>query len=93
MLRASSEERAIGETLNVGAGRSVSLGEIARRIVDLTGAGRIEDVPWPQGHRLVETGDFLCDTRRIEGILGWKAGVDLDEGLRQTVEGYRSLLP
>ena len=49
-------------------------------------------MPWPEGHRKVETGDFLCDTRRIEAILGWKAGTDLDQGLRQTVEGYRSLL-
>jgi UDP-glucose 4-epimerase len=93
ILRAGVDPRAAGETLNVGSGRAVSLGDVARRIVELAGAGRIEEVPWPEGHRLVETGDFLCDTRRIEEILGWKAGTGLDQGLRQTVEGYRSLLP
>ena len=93
VLRAGVDERAVGETFNVGAGRSAGLGEVARRIVALAGSGRIEEVPWPDGYRLVETGDFLCDTRKIEGLLGWKAGVALDQGLRQTVEGYRSLLP
>jgi UDP-glucose 4-epimerase len=92
VLRAGLDPRAVGETLNAGAGRSVSLGEVARRIVSLAGTGRIEEVPWPEGHRKVETGDFLCDTRRIEERLGWKAAVGLDEGLRETVEGYRSLL-
>lgn len=92
VLRAGLDPRAVGETMNVGAGRSVSLGEVARRIVALAGSGRVEEVPWPEGHRKVETGDFLCDTRRIEERLGWKAGIGLDEGLRRTVEGYRSLL-
>jgi UDP-glucose 4-epimerase len=92
VLRASAEERTVGETLNVGSGKSVSLGEVARRIVDLAGSGRIEDTAWPEGHQKVETGDFLCDTRRIEELLGWQASTDLDSGLRQTLEGYRSVL-
>ena len=92
VLRAGVDPRALGETLNAGAGRSVSLGEVARRIVALAGAGRVEEVPWPEGHLKVETGDFLCDTRRIGERLGWRAAIGLDEGLRQTVEGYRSLL-
>ena len=92
VLRAGAEERAIGETLNVGSGKSVSLGEVARRIVELAGSGRIEDTPWPEGYWKVETGDFLCDTGRIEGLLGWRAGTALDSGLRETLEGYRSVL-
>jgi UDP-glucose 4-epimerase len=92
VLRAGLDARAVGETFNVGAGRSVSLGEVARRIVDLAGSGRIEDVPWPEGYRQVETGDFLCDTRRIGERLGWRAETGLDAGLRHTVDAYRSLL-
>ncbi|HSK80328.1 MAG TPA: NAD-dependent epimerase/dehydratase family protein [Thermoanaerobaculia bacterium] len=93
VLRAGIDERAVGETFNVGSGRSISLGEVARRIVDLAGSGRIEDVPWPEGYQKVETGDFLCDIRRIDELLGWRADTDLTEGLRGTVDTYRSLLP
>lgn len=93
VLRACVDERALGEILNVGSGRSASLGEVARRIVDFAGSGRVEDVPWPAGYVKVETGDFVCDTRRIESLLGWKAGIGLEPGLRETIECYRHLLP
>ena len=92
ILRAGTDERAVGETFNLGSGTSVSLGEVARRIVTAAGSGHVEDVPWPEGDRKVETGDFRCDVRRIETLLGWKAGISLDEGLRRTVEAYRGLM-
>ena len=92
LLRACIGERAVGETLNVGSGVSVGVGEVARRIVAAAGAGRIEAAPWPEGEQKVETGDFLCDVSRIQAILGWRARTDLDDGLRRTVQSYRSLL-
>ncbi len=92
IVRAGTDERAVGETLNLGSGASVSLGDVARRIVAAAGSGRIETVPWPEGDRKVETGDFLCDTRRIETLLGWKAEISLEEGLRRTVEACRGLI-
>jgi nucleoside-diphosphate-sugar epimerase len=92
LLRACLDEGTVGETLNVGSGRSVSLGEVARRIVEIAGSGRVEEVPWPEGYQKVETGDFVCETSRIERLLGWRAGIDLERGLRETVECYRKLL-
>jgi UDP-glucose 4-epimerase len=92
ILRASTDERATGETLNVGAGVSISLCEMAERIVEVTGSGKVEEAPWPAGYERVETGDFLCDTGRIENLLGWKPVVDLETGLRRTVEFYREIL-
>jgi nucleoside-diphosphate-sugar epimerase len=93
VLRVLADERAAGETLNVGAGVPVGLGAMARAIVDAAGSGRIEDVPWPALDEKVETGDFVCDTSRIGELLGWRAGIGLAAGLRQTVDCYRALLP
>lgn len=92
ILYALTAERAVGETFNLGSGSAVSLAEVAHRIVAAAGSGHIERVPWPEGDRKVETGDFRCDVRRIETFLGWKAAIPLDEGLRRTVEAYRELL-
>jgi UDP-glucose 4-epimerase len=92
ILLAAVDERADGETLNVGAGISLSLGGVAERIVHLAGSGRIDCVPWPENHQKVETGDFCCDTDRIERLLSWRARVGLDEGLRDTIDRYRELL-
>jgi UDP-glucose 4-epimerase len=92
VLRASIDPSAVGQVFNVGAGESVSLGDMARLIVDVVGCGQIQNVPWPEHYRQVETGDFVCDTSRIQRILGWRPEIDLERGLRQTVESYRSLL-
>lgn len=92
ILRASTEERAVGETLNVGAGVSVSLRQMAERIVEVTGFGELATAPWPEGYERVETGDFLCDTRRAEHILDWKPVLDLGTGLKRTIEAYREIL-
>lgn len=92
LLCACAADDAEGETLNVGSGHSASLGEVARKIVAITGAGSVEDVPWPDGYQKVETGDFVCDTRRMESLLGWTARIDLERGLQETVECYRKLL-
>jgi len=92
ILRAATDERTAGETLNVGAGVSVSLREMAERIVEITGSGTVGTAPWPEGYKQVETGNFLCDTRRIEHLLGWKPLTDLETGLRSTVDFYREIL-
>jgi nucleoside-diphosphate-sugar epimerase len=92
ILRAVTDELAAGETLNVGAGTSVSLCELAERIVGIAGSGTVETAPWPDGYQRVETGDFLCDIGRIGQLLGWAPGVDLETGLRRTIEFYQDLL-
>jgi UDP-glucose 4-epimerase len=92
ILAAATVGQAVGETLNVGAGVSVSLGEVARRIVGIAGSGQVAPAPWPAGFERVETGDFLCDTGRIERLLGWKPVIDLETGLRRTVESYQEIL-
>jgi nucleoside-diphosphate-sugar epimerase len=92
ILRAATDEQATGETLNIGAGVSVSLRGMAERIVDFAGSGKVKVGPWPAGFELVETGDFLCNTGRSARILGWKPALDLETGLRKAVEDYREIL-
>lgn len=92
ILLAGVQPEAEGETLNVGAGVSHSMGEAARRVVELAGSGSIESVPWPEGYEKVETGDFLCDVARCRRLLGWTPEIGLDEGLKATVRAYRELL-
>ncbi len=92
LLRAGSAERALGQTLNVGYGSSISVEAMARAIVAAAGAGRIEIAPWPELQRKVETGHFICDISRIQQVLGWQPEGDLETGLKRTIQAYRELL-
>jgi UDP-glucose 4-epimerase len=92
ILRVAVDERAVGETFNVGAGVSMSIREMADRIAEAVGSARVEMAPWPEGYQEVETGDFRCDIERIGRLIGWKPEVETRTALRSAVDRCRELL-
>jgi len=72
--------------LNVGYGSDVSIAELAHTMASVTGyRGRISfDTSRPDG-----TPRKLLDTTRLHS-LGWRARIDLDEGLRSTYDEVKA---
>ena len=74
------------EPVNLGAGSEISIGELVSLIVKLTGfRGEIlwdDTKPDGQPRRLL-------DTTKAEKYFGFKAKMDLEEGLRNTIDWYR----
>jgi len=82
-------ERGIGSGLyNVGCGRDMSIEELARAAMHAAGFdGRLEfDLSKPDG-----TPQKLLDVSRLAD-LGWRAGIELDEGLAQTYQAFLDTL-
>ncbi len=73
--------------VNLGTGREISIRELATTIAELSGfRGEIEwDASKPDGQprRCVSAGRAL-------DLLGWRARTSMAEGLRQTIDWYRS---
>jgi nucleoside-diphosphate-sugar epimerase len=69
------------EPLNLGTDRMVTINELARIIVVISGKRdvRIRHVDGPQGVR-----GRNSDNTRLRQVLGWEPGVDLEEGLAPT---------
>jgi dTDP-glucose 4,6-dehydratase len=85
-LCAAMEEDAIGKTINLGSGVEISIGDLANLI------GRLMDkeltlVPEEQRVRPEKSEvERLCaDATLASKLLGWRARVDLEEGLRRTI--------
>jgi len=91
MLMAGTNPACDNLAINVGAGRPTSFVEMAELVIQLTGTGRIEHVPWPEVEARVETGDFVADTSLIEKTLGWRATTSLERGLDLVVSHYAGL--
>lgn len=70
--------------INVGTGCDVSIGGLAQTIAQVTGfEGRISfDTTKPDG-----TPRKLLDVSRLSNM-GWTAGIELEEGIRQTYDWY-----
>jgi NAD dependent epimerase/dehydratase len=86
-LRAGSVPNIEGETIQLGTGRTVSIAELFDMACRVTGVNAtvIEDsrrVRPSAGEVLV----LLSDPSRAEQLLGWRAEVTLEDGLRRTAE-------
>ena len=75
------------DVFNVGLGKSFSVKELADKIVSLSGKNlTIEwDISKPSTDNKI-----LIDIGKSERILGWKPKIDLDEGIRQTIELFQT---
>jgi CDP-glucose 4,6-dehydratase len=81
------DEDVRGQAFNFGANRPVNVLDLARMILEAGGRGDIE--PEVVGTATNEIDRQFLDSTRAREVLGWRAEVGLEEGLRQTVEGYR----
>lgn len=88
-LAVASSPRALGETVNVGSGRGVTVAQAARLAMRVTGRrARLLTEQRRVRPKASEVGRLLCDNR-LARKLGWKPRVALEEGLRLTAEYLR----
>jgi GDP-L-fucose synthase len=84
---AAAERLQGSEPVNIGAGFEISIRSLAEKIAALTGfQGRLQwDSSMPDGQPRRS-----LDTSRAEELLGWRATTSFDEGLRRTIEWFRT---
>ena len=89
-IAAASVQHVEGKTINLGTGKEVAIGEIAKRIIQLVGTD-VEVVTDPERIRPVRSEvDQLCASNELaRDILGWKPSHSLEAGLEQTIEWIR----
>jgi len=86
-LLACQSERAIGQVVNASCGERISLLELAARLGQLLGGGRL-----PVQHEPARPGDVKhsqADITRARNVLGFVPSIDFPTGLEQTVAWYR----
>lgn len=89
-----NSDSALGEVINLGTGHSVTIGDVANKIIALI--GRPVTISANEGQRLrPEASEVLrleSDNRRAEVLIGWQPAVTLDEGLQMTIDWIREHL-
>lgn len=86
-LAVAASERTVGQVVNVGSGREISIGDLIELLAQLVGRTvKVEsdaDRLRPPGS---EVERLLCDNTRIREWTDWRPEVSLEEGLRRTAE-------
>ena len=92
-LKAGTLDAALGQPFNVGADTEISMNDLAELILRLTGSrSEIVHIPYSEAFAVPfeETRRRRPDVSRARAVLGFEARVPLEEGLRWTVEWFRS---
>ena len=88
-LQVATCERAYGEVFNVGTGVPTSFIDLAKKIVETAGRGKVALTEFTKERKEVEPGDYYTDISKIRKRVGWEPRIGLEEGLKKTVEFYR----
>jgi UDP-glucose 4-epimerase len=87
-LRAASAADAPGKTFNIACGESLDLLQLVAAINRVLGT-KIEPIFDPP--RAGDVRDSLADISQAKQVLGYNPVVDFDEGLRRSIDYYRTL--
>ncbi len=89
-LAAVASPQTVGETVNLGTGSEISIGDLVAKIAYIMGR-EVKIVSDEQRVRPAksEVERLLSNPDKMCALTGWKADVSLDEGLARTVEWMR----
>ncbi len=92
-IKAATVPQAVGQVINLGNGRTVSIGELARMIIQLIGGNK--EIVADTARLRPETSEVWhleCNNHLAQEILGWRPQVSLKEGLHRTIDYIKANL-
>jgi UDP-glucose 4-epimerase len=90
LIMSAIDERAYGQVMNVGVDTPSNFLELAQVVTRLAKTGRWEFAPFSPERAAQEPGDFYSDIRKIRTLIGWMPQVSLEDGIRATLDYYRT---
>jgi NAD dependent epimerase/dehydratase len=93
-LAVAGSDECVGKVTNIGNGRGISIGDLARLIGEVAGHPEVEVVADPQRLRPAasEVFELVADASAARARCGWLPRVPLREGLARVVEYVRAHL-
>ena len=91
LVRIAESEKTVGEEINIGTNREISIGELFESIQTLMGS---EATVTQEQRRLrperSEVKRLKCDNTKLRALTGFSPPTDLEQGLRMTIEWFQN---
>lgn len=91
-LAIGASKKSIGEVINIGSGRAVSMREVLEIVLELEGRPQftvLEESPERVRPEASEVFLLQADATKAKALVGWESTVFLEEGLALTVESIK----
>lgn len=89
MMELMRAPAALGQTVNIGSGREIAIGELAELIIRLAGAEahivRVSERLRPENS---EVERLVCDNAKLRSLTGFVPCFSLEEGLTETIRWF-----
>ena len=91
LIEVAKSPHSIGEVINIGCGREISIGELVRAILSIIGkTAEILQEDWRVRPEKSEVERLMCDNSKARKLLGWEPRMTLKDGLNRTVDWFTS---
>jgi len=86
-IKIAESDESIGEIINIGNGKGISVGELAKKILTLmechtTTIRTDEERVRPEKSEVMQ---LICDNSKAKKTVGWSPQYSLDQGLQETI--------
>jgi nucleoside-diphosphate-sugar epimerase len=88
LLLCATNPIAYGKIYNLG-GEPITLLELAQLMIQIYGDGNYELVSYPAERKRIDIGDYYGDYSFINAELGWQPKINLQDGMKKTIEFYQ----
>jgi UDP-glucose 4-epimerase len=92
LLKLVEEPKAVGQVINIGNKQEITIMALAERVRELSGSDSpIKLVPYDDAYEsgFEDMPRRVPDLTRVEGLIGYKATLQLDEILTQVIDYFR----
>lgn len=90
LVKAALSEKARGHTINIASGIPISIRVMVEKAVKLVNGGKPLWSSYP--YRTGENMELYADISLAKKLLGWEPQTSLEDGLKKTIDYYRSRL-
>jgi UDP-glucose 4-epimerase len=88
LLLVIDSDKAIGEVFNIGNNQQISIMELAKKVIEVTGSSsKIEQIPYEKAYPVgfEDMQRRVPDISKIKQVLGWKPEINLDQIIKDIV--------
>jgi NAD dependent epimerase/dehydratase len=86
-IRAAEAEETLGQTINIGFGRGITIGELVKNVLFLLQTEKpVVSEPVRFRPEKSEVYTLICNHEKARKLMGWETRSSLETGLRETIE-------